>query len=132
MKEFGLKRKVQVTYLVEKHNSMIGRFELSHSQLVRAGEGTPLVAEKLTLQEVGGDGGAVDLDELPVPTRGEIVDGTGNQFLAGACLPSDEDRDVDACSLLDNCPHVAHPGAVRAGQLLLKADRVIVVVGAVA
>ena len=132
VQELGLQREMQVADLVEEHDPLVRRLELSHPQLVRAGEGTPLVPEELALQQLGGDGGAVDLDERPVPARRQMVDRARNQLLAGACLPSDEDRDVDAGGLLDDGPHVAHPGAAPEGQLLLEAYPGIVVAGAVA
>ena len=47
-----------------------------------AGEGAPLVAEELALDELARDGGAVDLHEGSVGARREAVDGARDELLA--------------------------------------------------
>ena len=56
-----------------------------------------------------------------------MVDRAGNELLARASLSSDQNRDVDARSLLDDRPHVAHLGAAPERELLLEANAGIVV-----
>ena len=56
----------------------------------RAGEGAALVAEELGLDQLLGDGRAVDLDEGPSRRAEQGVDGAGHQLLAGAVLAVDE------------------------------------------
>jgi hypothetical protein len=51
------------------------------------------VAEQLGLHQVWGYGAAVDGDEGPVEAGAGLVDGAGQEFLAGAGLALDQDRD---------------------------------------
>ena len=54
--------------------------------LDRAGERALLVAEQLALEQLLGNGGAVDRDEIAVRARALRVDGAREQLLAGAAL----------------------------------------------
>ena len=56
----------------------------------RAGEGAPHVAEELALDQVFGDGAAVDGDERPARRVECVVDGPGDQLLARPRLALDE------------------------------------------
>ena len=51
-----------------------------------------LVAEELALQEGLGQRPAVDRHEAAAGARARVVDGAGDQLLAGAALAVDEDR----------------------------------------
>mgnify|MGYP003694660065 CR=1 FL=1 len=55
------------------------------------GEGPALVPEQLRLEQGLGDGGAVDVDERTAATRSGLVDGPGEEPLAGAGLAEDQD-----------------------------------------
>ncbi len=59
------------------------------------------VAEELGLDEVFGDGGAVELDEDAVAAQGLGVHGAGDEFFAGAGLSVDEDAAVGGGHELD-------------------------------
>ena len=48
------------------------------------------MAEQLALEQARRDGGAVDLDERPPSAPTQVVNGTGDQLLAGARLAADE------------------------------------------
>src|SRR5206468_3757325 len=74
----------------------------------RAGEGAALVAEELALQDVRGDGAAVDRQEPLVASRAGAMDGVGDQLLAGAALADDENRGAgrgDHLHLLEQALH---------------------------
>ena len=62
----------------------MGRLEETVALLGGAGEGAFTVAKELGLQQVLGDGAAVDGDEGRRATAADIVDGAGNQFFACA------------------------------------------------
>ncbi len=64
----------------------MGQLRLADLARRRAGEGALLVAEQLVLEEVLGDRRAVDRDERPLRPRRELVQGAGEQLLAGAAL----------------------------------------------
>src|SRR6185295_5243156 len=67
-----------------------------------ARERAPLVAEQLALEEPGGDGGAVELDERTAPPRAQPVNQAGDQLLAGSRLAPDEDRRIGRRHRLDH------------------------------
>src|SRR5262249_9437095 len=98
--------------------------------LDRAGEGAPLVAEELRLQERLGQRSAVDRDELLVLARRGVVDRPGDQLLARSALPGDENGRRDLPDALDGPKNLLHAGAladdvgegVLGGELLLEVD----------
>src|SRR5262249_36918463 len=64
-------------------------------------EGAALVAEELTFEEAGRDGGAVELDEGTTAPGTERVDQATDQLLARSRLASDEDRRIRRGDALD-------------------------------
>ena len=93
--------------LVEEQRAAVGQFEQTRLGVGRAGERATHVAEQFALEQGLDDGRAVDHDEAPVRTRTELVQGTRDQFLAGAGLAADERR-----------PHVRRHRAQHPEQLL--------------
>jgi hypothetical protein len=63
------------------------------------------VAEELALDQPGRDRRAVDLRQRPVLARALVVDGAGDQLLAGASLPGDEDGGVGRGDALNSTQH---------------------------
>ena len=61
-----------------------------------AGEGASHVAEQLALEQLLGNGGAIDGGEVLLGPRAHPVDGAGQDFLAGPALAGDEHRGVVA------------------------------------
>ena len=77
--------------------------ELAGMALGRAGEGALLVPEQDRLDEIVGDGAAIDRDErLGAPLAG-AVDGARDQFLADAGVAFDQHRNGGARGLLGLC-----------------------------
>ena len=66
------------------------------------------MTEELALDEFGGDGGAVDLDERPVTAWAELMQLSGHQLLASAVLASDEDPGAGRRHLLNHVTHLHH------------------------
>ena len=77
--------------LVEEKGAAVGFLEAPGAAVGGAGEGALFVAEKLGLQKLRGEGGAVHDDELLPGAGREVVQGVGHEFLAGAGLALDED-----------------------------------------
>ena len=75
--------------LVEEERARRRGLELADAALDGAGEGAALVAEQLALEQLVGNRRAVDGDEGSAPV-GVVVDGAGDQLLAGAGLALDE------------------------------------------
>ena len=76
--------------LVEKERSVGRQFKAPGLLTVRTGEGAPLVAKELRLQEGVGQCRAVDRDEGPVGPGTGVVNRTGDQFLPRPALSSEQ------------------------------------------
>src|SRR5581483_3518754 len=86
----------QLPDLVEEQRAAVGLLELADALVHRTGEGAPLVPEQDALDQVLGDGAAVDGDEGPRLALALALDGARDQLLAHARLALDQDRDVGA------------------------------------
>ena len=64
--------------------------ESADAAAVRAGKGALLVPEQLALQQVLGDGGAVEGQKRGLGPWAVLVDSPGDQLLAGTALTSDQ------------------------------------------
>ena len=82
--------------------------ELADAAAVGAGEGALLVAEQLALQQVLRDGRAVEGQERRLGSGAVLVDGAGDQFLAGAALAGDQHRHVLGGDAADGLVDLAH------------------------
>src|SRR3989441_941110 len=69
---------------------------------VRPGEGALLVAEELGLEQLRRDRRTVDLDERTVAPGRLRMDGPGNEVLAHAALPADQDHRIRVRDVLDD------------------------------
>ena len=93
--QLGLQVKGHVSDFVQENGSGMGELEQAlFSALFGPGEGALLIAEQLAFQQVPGKGGAVDGDKRLFTTAGSVVDGVGEQLLAGAGFAGDEHRVV--------------------------------------
>ena len=95
----------EVADLVEEQRAGVGQLEAPFLAAGGAGEGALLVAEQLGLQEILGQGGAVDGDERAVLARRALVDGPRHALLAGAALAEDEHGGRGVGHLLDQRHH---------------------------
>src|SRR5437868_6937778 len=86
----GLGRRWHVADLVEEEGAAVALLELADAAAVGAGEGALLVAEQLALQQVLRDGRAVEGQERRLGPWAVLVDGAGDDLLAGAALPRDQ------------------------------------------
>ena len=75
-------------------------------------EGALLVAEQLALDQALRKRPDVGGDERPVAAVAQVVDGPGDEFLAGAALALDQDRDVGVGDLADPREDLADGGAL--------------------
>ena len=77
----------------------MGQFKASLALVERAGKGPLLVAEKLALDQVLGNGGAVDFNKGRIGPGALPVKRARNQFLACAAFALDQDRRLRARNL---------------------------------
>src|SRR6516225_5587229 len=109
--QLGLQFERDVTYFVQKKRSFICKLESAGFAHDRARKGTLFVPEKLALEQAGGNGGAVHLDEWPTPSRAQIVDGAGEKFLARTRFSLYEHARVGRCHDLDLPERLVEGGA---------------------
>ncbi len=83
----------QLADFVQKERAGVGGLEVAPALGVGAGEGAFLVAEQLGLHQVRGYGAAVGGDEGALAAGAGLVEGAGQEFLAGAGFALDQDRD---------------------------------------
>ena len=89
--QFGLQPGSQFADFVEEDRAAVGALELPLLQSDRSGEGAYLMPEELAFEQRFGNSGAVEGHERLARAGAVAVDGTGDQFLAGAALASDQD-----------------------------------------
>src|SRR4029077_11743949 len=89
--ELGLGDEAHVPDLVEEEGAGRGRFELALAVRHRSRERALDVPEHLALDQLAGDGRAVELDERAIPAGREGVDRARDQLLARPALARDED-----------------------------------------
>src|SRR4029077_15789161 len=88
-----LQRQRHVADLIEEERAAIRLLEASAPLRIRSREGAALVSEKLGLEKVGRNGGSVEGDERAAGARAVLVQGAGDELLAGAGFAGDEHRD---------------------------------------
>ena len=103
--ELGLGGGAQLADLIEEEGSPVGQLEAALFPGLGAGEGTPLVAEQLGLDQRLRQRGAVDADERPIGPGRVMVQRVGDQLLAGAALTPDQHRRGRAHHLRDLLVH---------------------------
>lgn len=89
--ELGLQVEGEVADFVEKEAPPGGCLKEAGLFLVGTGKGTLLMAEEFALDQFGGDGRAVDRDEVFCGDAALGVDGLGGQFLTRATLTKQKD-----------------------------------------
>ena len=89
--QLGLQVQPHLRDLVQQQGAAVRALEGSVGPHVRAGEGAALVAEERALHQPLGQGRAVDGHERLVAARALLVEGPGEQLLAGARLPFEQD-----------------------------------------
>ena len=97
-----------VADLVEEERAAVGLLEAAAARGLRAGEGAALVAEQLGLEQVLRDRRGVDRDERAAGARAVLVQGVGDQLLAGARFAGDQHRDDALAQPADGAEHVLH------------------------
>ncbi|MNX19999.1 hypothetical protein D3C86_499330 [compost metagenome] len=122
----GLDVEGHVAYFVEKQGAAVGLLETAVADVVGAGEGPLLMAEQLGFDEILRDGRHVEGDEILVGARAVLVQGMGDQLLAGAALAVDQHRDAGAGQSAYGAKHLLHGGGLtddlRGGGSLLLAS----------
>ncbi len=90
--QLHLRGQRDVAHLVEEDRAAGRLLEPAFPLLDRAGEGAPLVAEQLRLEQRLGEGGAVDGDEGAVRAASPLVDRAGDHLLPRPALAAQQHR----------------------------------------
>ena len=94
--QLGLELQGHVADLVQEQGAAVGGLEEAGAVAIGAGEGALAVTEEFGFEHVLGNGGAVDRHEGTLGTVAGVVDGAGQQLIAGAALALDEHAHVAA------------------------------------
>src|SRR6266481_1326019 len=116
--QLHLHRGSELAHLVEEEGAALGALDAAFLPLDGAGERSALVAEQLGLEDGLGDGGAVDGHEGPLRPRRVVVQGAGEELLAGPALPEEEDGGRGRRRLPDDVQRGAQRGALADDGLL--------------
>ena len=90
----GLRLQAHVADLVEEDRAAVRQLELAAPICHGAGERAAHVPEELALDQLLGNGRAVDLDERPGAAKAQRVDVARHQLLAGSVLAEDQHASV--------------------------------------
>src|SRR5262249_1013922 len=102
----------QLADFVEKQRPAVGELEASDAFVDRAGKGAFDVSEQLAFEQACGYRTAIDLDQRPLFARPAVVKRARDEFLAGACFPSNQDRCVRAGDTFELLREAEEGGAV--------------------
>ena len=99
--QLHLRGQWHLRHLVEEEGAAVRRLEAAFAPVDGSGERTALVSEQFGLEQRLWKCGAADGDEWTGGARALVVEGPGDQFLAGAALAGDEDRRLVRCEPFD-------------------------------
>ena len=109
--QLDLRRQIQLADFVEEQRAAFGQLEAALLRRVRTGERALLVTEQLRLDQIVRQRGAAHLDERLLRARRVVVNGVGDELLAGARFAAQEHRRVGLRHLRDLRVHVVHLAA---------------------
>jgi hypothetical protein len=109
--QFDLPRQRNIGQFVEKHRPTVGQGEQPRPGLGGPGEHSACVPEQLALDQVRLEGGQMLGQKRPITARVVTMDGSGDQFLAGAALAGDEHASVARGHQGDALEHHLHDRA---------------------
>ena len=107
--ELRLRGKGKVDHLIEEKGSAFRKLKLPDLSLMCSGERPLFITEELRFDEGVRDCAAVDSDKWFLASGTELMDRASHEFLAGAGLTFDEDRErgiSHLSDLLDNFLHL--------------------------
>lgn len=92
---------VDLANLIQEQRATVRQFETSDAALLGTGEGSLFMAEQLAFKDLRRQRGAVHSDQFGLGASAQIVNGTCDQFLAGAAFAFNEDGRPGGRDLLD-------------------------------
>ncbi len=107
--QLDLGEEAQIADFIQEERAVGGLLEVAFARSHRAGEGALLMAEQLGFDQRLWNGAAGDGNKGPVGARAQIVNGAGNQLLAGSAFAGHQHRGIqigDAMHQLINPLHL--------------------------
>src|SRR5262249_14165918 len=95
--QLGLQRQRDVANLIQKEGSVVGEFKAADFLRDGSGKRTLLMTEEFALQQVKGNGRAIQLHKRASAACADIVNGFGDQLLTSTCFPEDQHRRIGRC-----------------------------------
>ncbi len=117
LQQLRLERWGHLADLVQEDRAVVRELELAELLALRAGERALLEAEELALEQLGGQRGAVDLDEGLAAPFGALVERLRHELFAGSAFAANQHRNIGPRDLLDRLPERPHLGVVSADHL---------------
>src|SRR6266566_690389 len=98
----------QIPDLVQEERTPVGELKPPNASSQSARECTLLMSKQFALDQAGGQGGTIDLDQRPVTSRAQIVQRPGHQLLASSRFADEQDRRIGRGDRLDKPEHPLH------------------------
>ena len=102
-----LRRPAHLAHFVEEQHAAGGQLDVTGLGLMSAREGATFVSEHFRLEQLLGQGRAIQGHERPVPPRGRGMDEARHDLLAGPGLAGDQDGGVGGGDLRGLAQHLA-------------------------
>ena len=106
-KKLRLELQRDVANFVQEQRALMRELEPADLLCDRAGERATLMPKEFAFEQPGGDGGAVEFDEWPIPARTVAVNGARDEFFARAGLAEQEHRGISPGDGFDELQHAA-------------------------
>src|SRR5208283_5405088 len=106
--KFDLDGGRHVSDFIEKERALIGKFEFARLAGGRSGKSSFFVTEKLALQQIFRNRGAVDLDERPGGAARFFVNGARNEVFAHSALAAQKNGGVGGRNPFNGGEHFLH------------------------
>ncbi len=86
---------------VEKERAAVGLFKFADALICGAGKCPALMAEQFALEKLLGYGGAIDRKKGLLAAVAMMINGAGDEFLAGAAFTGDQGSRIRSSELTD-------------------------------
>jgi hypothetical protein len=118
LEKLGLKGGFEFTNLIQEECAAVSKLNATRLRAIRAGKGTLLITEELTLQKGARNGGAADLYEGPNSPRRLGMEQLRKHFLSSTALPAEQDRNVGAGGNFQFLTDFAHDRRISKNHLI--------------
>ena len=106
--ELDLGAGVDFTDLIQEQGTAVRLLKAANAALHGSGEGALFMAEEFAFEDLRGESGAVDGNQLGGGAAAEVMHGAGDEFFAGAAFTFDQNRGARGRDLLDGVDDLFH------------------------